>query len=97
VAMGEFGRTPQLNARGGRDHYPGVWSILFAGANVKGGQVIGASDKLGAAPKDRPITPAEVAASVYHGLGIDTDARLPGPDSRPLPLIDADPIEGLFK
>jgi hypothetical protein len=97
VAMGEFGRTPQLNPRGGRDHWPGVWSILFAGAKVKGGQVIGASDKQGANPKDRPITPMEVAASVYQGLGIDLDSRLPGPDNRPLALVDAEPIEGLFR
>ena len=97
VAMGEFGRTPQLNPRGGRDHWPGVWSILFAGARVKGGQVIGASDKQGANPKDRPITPPEVAASVYKGLGIDLDSRLPGPDNRPMTLIEAEPIEGLFK
>ena len=98
LAMGEFGRTPQLNPRGGRDHHPGVWSILFAGAGVKGGQVIGSSDKQGAAPKDRPISPSEVAASVYKGLGIDLDsARLPGPDNRPLTLIDAEPVEGLFR
>ncbi len=97
LAMGEFGRTPQLNPRGGRDHHPGVWTILFAGAGVKGGQVIGSSDKQGAQPKDRPISPPEVAASVYRGLGIDLDSRLPGPDNRPLPLIEAEPIEGLFK
>jgi len=97
VAMGEFGRTPTLNPRGGRDHWPGVWSILFAGGKVKGGQVIGSSDKQGAAPKDRPITPPEVAASVYKGLGIDLDSRLPGPDNRPMVLIEAEPIEGLFK
>ena len=97
VAMGEFGRTPQMNPRGGRDHWPGVWSILFAGARVIGGQVIGTSDKHGAAPKDRPITPAEVAASVYRGIGIDLDSQLPGPDNRPMPLIDAEPIVGLFK
>ena len=97
VAMGEFGRTPQLNPRGGRDHWPGVWSILFAGAKVKGGQVIGASDKQGANPKDRPITPPEVAASIYQGLGIDLDSRLPGPDNRPMTLIEAEPIEGLFR
>jgi hypothetical protein len=97
VAMGEFGRTPQLNARGGRDHWPGVWSVLFAGSCVKGGQVIGASDKIGAEPKDRPTSPAEVAASVYRGLGIDLDARLPGPENRPMPIIEADPVDELFR
>lgn len=98
VAMGEFGRTPRLNARGGRDHWPGVWSILFAGAGVKGGQVIGSSDKTGSEPRDRPVSPAEVAASVYHGLGFDLkNARLPGPDNRPLPLTEAEPIGELFR
>ncbi|MCE9531921.1 MAG: DUF1501 domain-containing protein [Planctomycetes bacterium] len=97
VAMGEFGRTPLLNARGGRDHYPGVWSILFAGANVATGQVIGSSDKHGANPQDRPITPPEVAASVYKGLGLDLDAQLPSPDNRPVPMVEANPIAGLFK
>src|SRR4051794_14095126 len=52
LAMGEFGRTPYLNARGGRDHWPGVWSVLFAGAGVRGGQVVGSSDAIGAEPKE---------------------------------------------
>ena len=77
VAMGEFGRTPQLNPRGGRDHWPGVWSMLFAGAGVRGGQVIGSSDRIGAEPKDRPVTPAEVAATVYRGMGVDLSTHLP--------------------
>jgi Protein of unknown function (DUF1501) len=97
VAMGEFGRTPQLNPRGGRDHWPGVWSILFAGAGVRGGQVIGSSDKTGGEPKDRPVTPAEVAASVYKGMGIDLNTRLPGPENRPMPIAEAEPIDELFR
>jgi hypothetical protein len=97
LAMGEFGRTPQLNGRGGRDHWPGVWSILFAGAGVRGGQVVGASDKNAAEPRDRPVTPAEVAATVYKGLGIDLSTRLPGPDNRPLAIIEAEPIDELFR
>jgi hypothetical protein len=97
LAMGEFGRTPQLNPRGGRDHWPGVWSILFAGAGVKGGQVIGSSDKTGAEPKDRPVSPDEVAATVYKGLGIDLNTRLPGPENRPMAITEAEPIEELFR
>jgi uncharacterized protein (DUF1501 family) len=97
VAMGEFGRTPHLNPRGGRDHWPGCWSILFAGAGVRGGQVIGSSDRTGSEPKDRPVTPAEVAASVYQALGIDLGTRLPGPDGQPRPLVEAAPIEELFR
>jgi uncharacterized protein (DUF1501 family) len=97
VAMGEFGRTPQLNPRGGRDHWPGCWSILFAGAGIRGGQVIGSSDKTGAEPKDRPVSPAEVAATVYQGLGIDLSLRLPGLENRPMPLVEAEPVEELFR
>jgi uncharacterized protein (DUF1501 family) len=97
LAMGEFGRTPQLNPRGGRDHWPGVWSVLFAGGGIKGGQVIGSSDKHGAEPRDRPVTPAEIAATVYRGLGVDGNTRLPGPDGRPMPLVDALPVEELFR
>ena len=97
LAMGEFGRTPRLNPRGGRDHWPGVWSVLFAGAGVRGGQVVGASDKIGAEPKDRPVTPAEVAATVYYGLGVDLATRLPGPEGRPMPITEAEPVEELFR
>jgi uncharacterized protein (DUF1501 family) len=97
VAMGEFGRTPRLNPRGGRDHWPGCWSILFAGGGVKGGQVVGSSDRTGSEPKDRPVTPAEVAASIYYALGMDLASRLPGPDNRPLPLVEAAPIGELFQ
>jgi uncharacterized protein (DUF1501 family) len=96
VAMGEFGRTPRLNPRGGRDHWPGVWSILFAGGGVRGGQIVGASDRTGSEPKDRPVTPAEVAATVYRALGIDRNTRLPGPDGRPMPLTEAEPVHELF-
>jgi uncharacterized protein (DUF1501 family) len=97
VAMGEFGRTPHLNPRGGRDHWPGCWSVLFAGAGVRGGQVVGSSDATGAEPKDRPVSPAEVAATVYRALGLDPATCLPGPDGRPLPLADAAPVAELFR
>jgi hypothetical protein len=97
LAMGEFGRTPRLNRLGGRDHWTGCWSVLFAGAGVRGGQVVGASDKIGAEPKDRPVTPAEVAATVYRGLGVDLRTHLPGPDNRPMPIVEAAPIEELFR
>ena len=96
VAMGEFGRTPQLNARGGRDHWPGVWSVLFAGGRVRGGQVVGASDRHGAEPRDRPVSPAEIAATVYKGVGVDLGTRLPAPENRQLALTEAKPIEELF-
>jgi hypothetical protein len=98
VAMGEFGRTPKVNPAGGRDHWPQCWTILFAGGGVKGGRVVGASDEIGAYPQDRPVTPAEVAATVYHALGIDLEHELTGPQGRPIPVVDygVKPITELF-
>jgi Protein of unknown function (DUF1501) len=83
VATGEFGRTPRLNAAGGRDHWPGVWSALLAGGGIRGGQVIGASDAHASAPADRPVTPQELLATMYHSLRIAVEsiplANSPGP------------------
>lgn len=87
-AMGEFGRTPKINPAGGRDHHPGVWTIIMGGGPIKGGQVVGESDELGYFPKTRPVTPGEVAATIYKGLGLDIHQDLPGPQNRPLPLVD---------
>ncbi|MBI3698506.1 MAG: DUF1501 domain-containing protein [Acidobacteria bacterium] len=98
VAMGEFGRTPKVNPAGGRDHWPQCWSIVCAGGGVKGGQVVGESDEIGGAPKTRPVTPAEVAATIYHALGIRLDTELPGASGRPIRLVDhgVEPINELF-
>jgi len=84
VAMGEFGRTPKLNAAGGRDHWPRVFSVVLAGGGVKGGQLVGASDRVGESPKDRPVTPADLARTIYTLLGIDPDRDLHTPDGRPV-------------
>jgi uncharacterized protein (DUF1501 family) len=98
LATGEFGRTPKVNPAGGRDHWPQCWTILMAGGGIKGGQVIGASDEIAAAPKDRPTTPGQVAATVFRALGIDPSTALPGPGGRPTPLVDSgtEPIAELF-
>jgi len=98
VATGEFGRTPKVNPAGGRDHWPQCWSMLMAGGPFKGGQVIGASDEIGAYPKDNPVTPAMVAATVYRGLGIDLETELPGAQGRPIALVDrgVEPVKQLF-
>jgi hypothetical protein len=96
VAMGEFGRTPRINANAGRDHYPAAGNVLLAGAGVCGGAVIGATDRNGAAPATRPHTPADFAASIYHALGINHHTtyypRLP----RPTSIADGEVIHGLF-
>jgi hypothetical protein len=88
VAMGEFGRTPKINPAGGRDHWPQVWSILMAGGGIQGGRIVGKTDDIGAFPVERPTTPAEVVATVYHCLGIDIETELPGPGKRPIPVVD---------
>ncbi len=98
LATGEFGRTPKVNPAGGRDHWPQCWTILMAGGGIKGGQTVGASDEIGGAPRDRPTTPGQVAATVFHGLGIDLGTELPGGGGRPIPLVDrgTEPISELF-
>ncbi len=98
TAMGEFGRTPKVNPAGGRDHHPGVWTILMGGGPIQGGRVIGESDELGYAPKSRPITSGEVAATIFRGLGLDPHKDLPGPQGRPIPLAEysLQPIKELF-
>lgn len=96
--LAEFGRTPKINPAGGRDHWPQCWTMLFAGGGVKGGQVVGKSDEIGAYPAERPVEPGEVIATVYKSLGIDLETKLPGPQSRPFPVVDygIKPIEELF-
>jgi uncharacterized protein (DUF1501 family) len=84
VVMGEFGRTPKLNAAGGRDHWPRVFSVVLAGGGVKGGQIIGSSDSVGESPKDRPITPGDLVASIYQLLGIDPALELKTSEGRPI-------------
>jgi hypothetical protein len=97
AVLSEFGRTPQLNPRGGRDHYPAAWTNFLCGANIRGGQVIGATDKIASRPVDTPIQPPQVLASIYHGMGINLDTTMmPGPGSRPVRLIEAEPIRQLF-
>ncbi len=84
VVMGEFGRTPKLNTAGGRDHWPRVFSVLLAGAGIPGGQIIGSSDATGEGPRDREVTPADLAATIYALLGIDPASKLVTADGRPV-------------
>ena len=84
---GEFGRTPKINPRGGRDHYPRAMFCLLAGGGMKGGQLIGASDSKGEGPQDRVITPDDVAATFYHSLGIDHTKEYHTPTGRPVMIV----------
>ena len=96
--LAEFDRTPKINPAGGRDHWPQCWTVYFAGGGVKGGRVVGKSDEIGAYPAERPVTPAEVVATIYHSLGLDLTTELPGPNGRPFPLVNygTQPIKELF-
>jgi len=75
VAWGEFGRTPKINNKAGRDHWPRVCSALLAGGGMKTGQVIGATDRLGGEADDRPVTFQEVFATIYHNLGVNLESE----------------------
>src|SRR3989475_5130025 len=96
--LAEFGRTPKINPAGGRDHWPQCWTVYFAGGGVKAGRVVGKSDEIGAYPVERPVSPAEVAGTIYHSLGLDLTTEVPGPTGRPLPLVDygTQPVKELF-
>jgi len=96
VATGEFGRTPKLNANGGRDHWANCWTALVAGGGVKGGQVLGSSDTIGSEPSSRPVSPQELVATVFHALGVEHNATMPGPDGSPVSVYPAKPIGELF-
>ena len=84
VVMGEFGRTPKINSQGGRDHWPNVFSVMLAGGGVQGGQIVGSSDALGEFPKERPVTPSDLSATIYTLLGIDPSFELHTSDGRPV-------------
>jgi len=95
VVTGEFGRTPKINKNSGRDHWGPVMSLLMAGGGVRGGNVVGASDKLGASPVSDRQTPENLAASMYEALGIPREATWEETDGRPHQTYRGDPIPGL--
>jgi uncharacterized protein (DUF1501 family) len=86
--MGEFGRTPKFNKDAGRDHWGQAASLLFAGAGVKRGFVLGKTDKHGAFATQRPVSPSDVAYTILASLGIDPRKQLLTPDGRPVEILD---------
>ena len=88
VLMGEFGRTPKINNRAGRDHWPRAGFVSFAGGGVKGGQVIGATDAHGEVPTDTPVRPEDVAHSMLRLLGVDPNQQYTAPGGRPLKILE---------
>jgi len=97
VCMGEFGRTPKINKDAGRDHWGPAASLIFAGAGVKAGTVIGATDRDGGQVVEKPVAPADVAFTILSSLGIDPRKQLSTADGRPVEILDAGrPIPDLF-
>jgi uncharacterized protein (DUF1501 family) len=97
LCLGEFGRTPALNALGGRDHWPHNFTVALAGGAIRGGTVVGESDPEGGkTPKD-PVTVPELFATVYRALGIDGNKALRGPGNRPVKRTTGRPVEALLR
>lgn len=86
VTMGEMGRTPKINAKGGRDHWTECYSVLLAGAGIQGGMIYGASDEQAAFIKDKPVHIRDICATIYHLLGIDPELLITDRAGRPLPI-----------
>jgi hypothetical protein len=97
ICMGEFGRTPQINPRTGRDHYPQAFSVALAGGGIKGGRVIGATDATGTEVKQRPVTIPDLFCTFYKSLGINPRKELMSGVGRPVKIIEGgQPVEELF-
>ncbi|MFM7149707.1 MAG: DUF1501 domain-containing protein, partial [Gemmataceae bacterium] len=86
VCMAEFGRTPRFNGQAGRDHWGNVFSVAMAGGGIRGGQVYGASDKIGAYPRDHRVAPQDLMATILHCLGLDPHAEIQDVQGRPIPV-----------
>jgi uncharacterized protein (DUF1501 family) len=100
VAVGEFGRTPRLVRSGGligRDHWPDAQSALLSGGGLRMGQVVGATNRRGEYPAQRPLTPKDLLATIYRHLGIDHHAEFRDLSGRPVPVLpDGEPIRELI-
>src|SRR5207247_2032298 len=100
IAMGEFGRTPLMGTQGstdGRNHWPEVMSMAVAGGGFRHGQVIGATEKDGGHIKERPVTPGDIAATIYHHMGVPLDATYLDHQGRPRYIVDnGEPIRELI-
>ncbi|MCS6850631.1 MAG: DUF1501 domain-containing protein [Gemmataceae bacterium] len=96
VLAGEFGRTPRINKNGGRDHWGHVFSVALAGGGVRGGQVLGASDAIGGQPRDGRVQPQDLAATIFHCLGLPPDTELHDTLGRPIPFSRGEVIHRVF-
>ncbi len=88
MVSSEFGRTPKINQTAGRDHWPKVFSVLLAGGGIKGGMIYGASNATASEPESDPVSPADLATTMYHQMGIVADSELMAPGDRPIEIVD---------
>jgi hypothetical protein len=96
IGAAEFGRTPKINKSAGRDHWPDCYSVVLAGGGVTGGAIFGASDRIGAYPALDPVTPADLAATIFWRFGIDPETEVKDQTGRPFKLANGEPIAKLF-
>ncbi|MGL4555838.1 MAG: DUF1501 domain-containing protein [Gemmataceae bacterium] len=96
VAVGEFGRTPKINADAGRDHWGKCQTALLAGGGVRGGQIHGATDAQAAYVKDAPVSPEDLLATVYHAMGLPPESEVRDREDRPHRISDGRPVTALF-
>jgi len=96
VALGEFGRTPKINGNAGRDRWPDCYTVLLAGGGIQGGAVYGSSDRIGAYPATSPVTPADLAATIYWRFGIRPQTELHDQTDRPYRIADGQPVTDIF-
>jgi uncharacterized protein (DUF1501 family) len=96
VWMGEFGRSPNVDTNGGRNHWPYVYSVVMAGGGIRGGEVYGASDRQAAYPLENPVSPINLGATIYHCLGIDCQTVLYDQLNRPHLVCRGTPVAGLI-
>src|SRR5882762_5476913 len=96
VWMGEFGRTPKINEKASRDHWPDCYTVLLAGGGVKRGFIYGASDKNGAYPAENPVRPDDLAATMFYLLGIDPHTEVRAVGNRPVLIANGKPVTGVI-
>jgi uncharacterized protein (DUF1501 family) len=97
VVMSDMGRTPKINKDAGRDHWTFCYSVLLAGAGIQGGTVYGESDEQAAYVKDKPVSPADICATIYRCLGIDPDMHVPDSNGQPVKVgLGGKPIEAIL-
>jgi hypothetical protein len=96
IWMSEMGRTPRISKVGGRDHWSFCYSIVLAGGGVRGGQVYGSSDRSAAYPSTNPVSPADIAATIYHCLGIDYRTHVSDQQGRPIMINAGKPVHAVL-